>query len=561
MSKKGKSAKSSEKFYHKILILTFASLTTVVIMLTVVSYFFVRNQVTSNITAFESEKAARSFVQSSDYFKQFAQSAYFLCDMDYIPTEQLEINTRIWQKKIVSNNISSLIRTNDHISSVHYQNSDFSINTNEAMSTSADSDEIIQAGDYYGCSISVTKEKSIPKVLIGYSSPQSSVEFFINIPSLSGVVLEDNCYLVNGDGMIILSKDVDDIRQNIFEKYKIKKIASEDDFSKISYRDSDYIISAKKDKTSKFYIISIVSDKAYSSQYINLLFEVLSAGILFLLFILGMSYYFVSRTYRPIRSIVETFRYHLPYNVQDFEEETAFINASIEKTISRNEDLENQLKENITKLEHYQAQALHSQISPHFLLNTLENIKWMSVDAIGVDNKVENSLVLLNEIIAESMKQYEMLTTLRSEVRITNNYIELMQHRFKYPFKVTWDIDENIEDNITLKFTLQPLIENTLMRGFNQKRDDQTASITIKPVNDAISITVSDNGCGIAPQKLEEIKADLADKNSAPKKHVGLKNLQLRIQLLFGDRYGIKRLESDSSGTLVEIIIPKNKMQ
>ena len=99
------------------------------------------------------------------------------------------------------------------------------------------------------------------------------------------------------------------------------------------------------------------------------------------------------------------------------------------------------------------------------------------------------------------------------------------------------------------------------MRGFNQKRDDQTVSITIKPVNDAISITVSDNGCGIAPQKLEEIKADLADKNSAPKKHVGLKNLQLRIQLLFGDRYGIKRLESDSRGTLVEIIIPKNKMQ
>lgn len=132
-----------------------------------------------------------------------------------------------------------------------------------------------------------------------------------------------------------------------------------------------------------------------------------------------------------------------------------------------------------------------------------------------------------------------------------------MRLRYGNVFTVEWSVtNDSICHAKIIRFTLQPIIENCFLKGFNRKRTDNKICISFVESDGNIEISITDNGKGIEPELLKRIKSDLSDFENNESNHVGLKNVNLRIKLLFGDDYGISDIKSDCNGTTVKIKIP-----
>jgi len=193
--------------------------------------------------------------------------------------------------------------------------------------------------------------------------------------------------------------------------------------------------------------------------------------------------------------------------------------------------------------------VLQAQINPHFLYNTLESINWMALSA--KQKNISRMVLLLSNFMRLSLNKGKNVYTIRKEVEHLRTYIEIQQIRHKNKFQVIEDIDENILDYYTIKLILQPIIENCIVHGF--KNTMQTGTIEIYGGFDGedILFTIRDNGCGMDDNTLKCI----FDKSDS--KGYGIKNVNERIKLYFGEKYGLEIESSPGKGTTVKIRIPK----
>ena len=555
--KKNRFGKSSEKHFRKILMFTSVSLFAAVCILTAVLFFLWRIQINNSIKTFESGKTAKALLRTNDYFEQITQHIFYLNDMQYTPMDQLDTNGKLWQKKVYSDNINSLGSSNPHITSISLKNNDFEV----SVSYSENKSEPEYIGEYVGSQLYITKNVLTPKLMFYNFSSQKNceIEICIDISSLSSVVLEEDCFMVNTEGTVILSQDMEKIGENIFELYSIDKKPLSESFTEVYSKNNGYYVSAQKNKESELYIIAVVPESRYASQYSTVILECILIGIIFLIFALTVAVYFINKTYAPIRKIVETFKYHLPYNMSEYEDNVEFINTSIENSIKSNKELQATLESKISELKQSQSLVLQNQISPHFVMNTLENVKQMSIDKLGLDNGIENSIVLLSSIITETIRQEDVFSTLGKEIELSKMYLSLMLYRYKNPFQVIWETDPALYDLLMVKFTFQPVLENVFSHAFNQRRTDQWIKIKVTDLSDDIKIEISNNGYPIASEKTKQLLSSLEDTDEIPRKHIGLKNIHIRIKLLFGEDYGIKDITSNEEETRITILMPKRK--
>lgn len=206
-------------------------------------------------------------------------------------------------------------------------------------------------------------------------------------------------------------------------------------------------------------------------------------------------------------------------------------------------------------------EALQAQINPHFLYNTLNTIKWMA--AVISANNIVNIITSLGNILRPIFKSTSLTCLISEEIDYVKNYIEIMNFRYGEGFKVSFNIPQNIMECIIIRFILQPLIENAIIHGNNGQ--DHVAAVHIEAVDmdQEVVITVLDSGSGIDEDKLIEIKNSLKsydkDELSRPR-NIGLRNVNQRIKLTYGDAFGIDIESQLGIGTKVILKIPKVKI-
>lgn len=197
-----------------------------------------------------------------------------------------------------------------------------------------------------------------------------------------------------------------------------------------------------------------------------------------------------------------------------------------------------------------QMKALQAQINPHFLYNTLETIRFM----ISMkDDRAVEMIKLLAKLFRISMGDGEMYVTLRKELEHAQLYIDLQRYRYSDRFSVVWDVEEKLLDLYTLRFILQPIVENSILHAFNEIGNGGIITIRAYEVEEKVHITVIDNGQGIDEQTLMRVRSDLKD--SASIHSVGLRNVRDRITLNFGSLYDLK-ITSSQEGTIVVMVLP-----
>lgn len=210
-------------------------------------------------------------------------------------------------------------------------------------------------------------------------------------------------------------------------------------------------------------------------------------------------------------------------------------------------------------------QLLQSQINPHFLYNTLECIRAQAIIE-GADQIAETAQAL-SLFFRYSISGKSDIVSIREELASIKHYVTIQQYRFRGRFEVVID---DISDDIMLasipKLSLQPIIENAIVHGFSDITSNGRINISIEhALNDCVAIKVSDNGKGMDVEALELLcrrinTNDARYKANEKHKSIGLWNVNRRIKLLYGEKYGMTIYSIKDRGTTVELFFPMRSL-
>lgn len=237
--------------------------------------------------------------------------------------------------------------------------------------------------------------------------------------------------------------------------------------------------------------------------------------------------------------------------------ELDFITNNLIMLTDRNKAIANELPQKILQLKKAQTLALQSQISPHFISNTLNITSLMVSGITRSDNEATRVLSLLSDILSASLESSSFITTLKEEISYAEKYIEIEQIKTQNSFTVIWNIQEDCLEVNVAKFMLQPIIENSINHGFKlHKSKENTLTVSAYKNDNILTIEISDNASEIPYEKLREIREYItADDELRGAPHIGLRNVNQRISLIFGEEYGVK-INSGNGSTTVTITIP-----
>lgn len=200
---------------------------------------------------------------------------------------------------------------------------------------------------------------------------------------------------------------------------------------------------------------------------------------------------------------------------------------------------------------------LQSQINPHFLYNTLGSIKSLARDE-GAE-KAADMLQSLSNVFRYNMGKGKSIVTVGEELENIRNYLALQQYRFDDRIKINYDIDDEILDEKILSMTLQPVVENSIIHGFEPKQGAGLLQIKGRYVNGFTKIYIVDDGVGLSVEKEQEINAALSNTpqfiEDQDSRRVGIYNVNSRLQYKFGNQYGLKIYKNAENGVTVEIVL------
>lgn len=204
-------------------------------------------------------------------------------------------------------------------------------------------------------------------------------------------------------------------------------------------------------------------------------------------------------------------------------------------------------------------EILLTQINSHFLFNTLNSIKWMSIVA-HTDN-ITAAITSLGRLLEISMNKANDILPVREELTNLKSYIQIQQIRYPGRFEIQYDIDDDILSCSTPKLVLQPLAENSILHNIERK-EFLTIRISGQKKGNLLVFTVWDSGCGIPPEKLKSIlRTGHGSKTGQVFKGIGVYNVHERIQLIYGNRYGIQYESDGISYTKAILSFPEKAEQ
>jgi len=198
-----------------------------------------------------------------------------------------------------------------------------------------------------------------------------------------------------------------------------------------------------------------------------------------------------------------------------------------------------------------QIKQLQSQFNPHFIYNTLDNIRFMC----KFDGESASTMTLnLSTILRYSLDNAQEVVTLNEDIVYTDNYLSIMKYRYSKKFNYDINIPEEFLDCLIPKLIIQPMIENAVKYGF-EKQDELSVNISCRRMDNYLVLICQDNGYGMDEETLKNIRLLLTEEVNEST-HSGLYNIHRRIQLRYGKEYGITIESKLNEGTELRVFLP-----
>ncbi|MFC3773390.1 sensor histidine kinase [Paenibacillus sp. GCM10012303] len=384
---------------------------------------------------------------------------------------------------------------------------------------------------------------------------------FIN--NVSDPYLED-IYIADRDGIVLYNRDFSLINRRLSDieplRQQMQNSGSKPD--SLSSEGTTRSITSLRSQYNDWTFVSVlplqvVQEKnAYLRRYVFVIFAAGLAVALLLALIIA------AKVFQPIRKVLSIVENPDKWSAVELERREPRLNeirqiaATIVRSHGKRIELEQELRKRLTLLKQAQNVALQSQINPHFLYNTLETINWNAIRLTGGENKVSEMIASLAMLLRLSLETPTNLIPIREELEHVQHYLDLLAVRYKNSFAIEWEIEESIRSCRIPKITLQPIVENAIYHGIKPKRGQGVVRITGRRQGEQIVLDVTDDGVGIGPEQTERINAAMKEDYSEPGDHIGIKNVNQRIKLTFGDEYGLAVSSEPGIGTTVRLTIP-----
>ena len=205
--------------------------------------------------------------------------------------------------------------------------------------------------------------------------------------------------------------------------------------------------------------------------------------------------------------------------------------------------------------------SLQSQINPHFLYNTLNCIS--SIARINGIEEIELISTAMSKIFRYCVKEKEYVK-ISSELECIKDYLSIMNIRYPNKFEARIHIEDKILDLPMLKMVIQPIVENAIYHGLEQKRTNGLLKIRgWENEEESLEFEVEDNGLGIPEGELKELVGSMEEDSLVPernKRSIGLYNINRRIRLAYGPRFGLVIESREGKGTKVTVRMPKTQL-
>lgn len=241
------------------------------------------------------------------------------------------------------------------------------------------------------------------------------------------------------------------------------------------------------------------------------------------------------------------------YYEHNSEDETAQLHRNFRIMLEKINTL---IKENYEKqlvIKETEYRALQSQINPHFLYNTLDSINWMA--KVNKQEKIASVVESLANMMRSVISKKGPLISISEELQIVKDYINIQQVRYRDRLQFSLNIDPTLEHFLIPKLTIQPIVENAIQHGAGAVAQGRVC-VSISPHHNDICILIADNGPGMDEKTIQDI---FSGKVKSKGTGIGLKNIHDRIQLIFGEAYGMTIESKPDHGTTVMFHIPYTK--
>lgn len=282
------------------------------------------------------------------------------------------------------------------------------------------------------------------------------------------------------------------------------------------------------------------------------------AGVLFLIVALSISIFLSFRLTNPIKRLeslmkkVEKGDFNIRVEVESTDE-IGKLSRSFNLMIAKIKDLMAQIVQEQEMKRISELKAMQAQIQPHFLYNTLDSIIWMA--EMGKMSEVVKMTTSLAKLFRFSISKGDELVPIEVELQHIQNYLTIQNIRYKNKFTYSIEVDPDIYPCKTLKIVLQPLIENAIYHGLKQQAVSGNITIKGSRENEIVVLQVIDDGVGMSKDQVQALTDKL--RLSEQGKGVGLRNVNHRIRLYFGESYGIEISSEPEEGTTITLRIPE----
>lgn len=369
-----------------------------------------------------------------------------------------------------------------------------------------------------------------------------------------GIGQHGYCFIMDREGDMVYHPQ----QQLIFSGLKEERLEllkdSPDGY--LEYSDVIYTIKTMADSGWRVVGVSYV-DELITRRVQNVAALLLGLLLLVLFTTICSSLIFSGMISKPVKNLMKAME-EFEGNASDFtyypvegSREIGALSQSFGHMVVRIQQLMEKVREEEITLRKAELRALQAQINPHFLYNTLDSIGWMCEE-----ERTQEAVEMVNalaKLFRISISKGHEIIMVEKELEHARSYLKIEKFRYKEQFSYSFDVEEECLKYYCNKITLQPIIENAIYHGLDRMVDEGEIRISVKSRENNLIFIVEDNGIGMTEEQCREI----LEGTSGDKTGIGIRNVNNRIKIYFGEEYGIRIQSEPDEGTRVIITMPK----
>ena len=331
----------------------------------------------------------------------------------------------------------------------------------------------------------------------------------------------------------------------------MQRVKSGEDAFLFEEQGTEYACLVERSAASGWYIVMMVNRQ----ELLDSTRASVRQSLLLTLFIALLSFavaYMLSRYItRPIHQLADTMklvennRLDVAVPVDGSVAEAEILSRGFNKMLSHIRNLIGDIRREEQEKNAIEIKMLQAQINPHFLYNILNVIRWKA--AMHGEETISSMLLSLIRLLEFSGKKTDVFVTIEKELEHAASYISLIQYQYEDDFEVVYDVDPDALPCYTVKFILQPLLENAVFHGIEPLEDKGRIGLSIRRRKDGISFTIEDNGVGMP----EEVQHDVSAFRG-----LGLFNVSERLKKHYGEGSALHIESQEGVGTRISFTIP-----